>query len=249
MDYQEILNKINILYVETLGSNLVGIYVHGSIAFKCFNWDKSDIDFIVVVNESLSLETKNKLIKSTIEINKIAPSKGLEMSIVLKEYCTNFIYPTPFDLHFSNMHINWFNTNPKEYCEKMNGIDKDLAAHFTIINKVGIVLYGDDICNVFSNVPKEYYLDSIITDIENAKNDINENPVYIILNLCRVYAFVLDELVLSKEQGGKWGLLNVENHFHELIIQALNCYMTNTAMIYDKENAVMFCDYMLNHIY
>ena len=39
---------------EILKENLVGIYLHGSLAMGCFNPQKSDIDLIIVVNEPLS---------------------------------------------------------------------------------------------------------------------------------------------------------------------------------------------------
>lgn len=87
----------------------------------------------------------------------------------------------------------------------MKGTDKDLAAHFTIIKKYGIALYGMDIEKVFGNVPKEDYIDSIMCDIEEADEEILENPVYIILNLCRVAAFLKDGAITSKKQGGEWG--------------------------------------------
>jgi len=256
-DYQTILNKIKESYVEILGNNLVGLYVHGSIAFNCFNWAKSDIDYIAVVDETVGIETKLELMKSTVELNKTAPQKGLEMSVVLKRYCLDFIYPTPFELHFSNMHLNRYNTGPREYCEAMNGDDEDLAAHFTVIKAVGIVLYGADINNVFGDIPRDYYLDSLKYDIENANDSIIanggiiENPVYIILNLCRVLAYVNDGLILSKEQGGKWGLANTDSRFGELIISALNSYTSDNTMAFDKDNekARLFCDYMRNKIF
>jgi len=246
MDYQIILDEIKKSYIEILGANLAGIYVHGSIAFNCFNWDKSDIDYLVVVDEALDCETKLKLMKATVEISAKAPPKGLEMSVVLKKYCSNFEYPTPFDLHFSNMYLNRFNINPQEYCENMNGFDKDLAAHFKIIKAVGIVLYGKEINDVFGDIPDYCYLDSIKHDVEDAREKIAKNPVYVILNLCRALAFVNDGLILSKEQGGKWGLLNLNNQFHTLISNALDSYTLNKEMIIDNEKAILFID--KNHI-
>lgn len=90
----------------------------------------------------------------------------------------------------------------------MNGEDKDLAAHFTMIRKYGIVLYGEPVDSVFAPVPRENYIDSIYADIKNAKQDIMEDPVYITLNLCRVLAFLKDGLYLSKEEGesGAWNI-------------------------------------------
>ena len=122
----------------------------------------------------------------------------------LTEYCRNFLYPTPFELHFSNAHLQWFIDDPTAYIHKMNGTDKDLAAHFTIIKKYGVVLYGEEINDVFADVPEKDYVDSIWHDVEGAGEDILEEPVYVILNLCRVAAFLKNGLILSKKQGGEW---------------------------------------------
>lgn len=248
MKREEILQYVSKEYKEILKDNLVGIYVHGSIALGCFNWEKSDIDYIVVVKNPLTEDIKLKLMDVTVELNSQAPPKGLEMSVVLKSYCTNFIYPTPFELHFSNMHIDWYNSDPKDYCKKMNGFDKDLAAHFTIIKNVGIVLYGLPINEVFCEVTKEDYLDSIKNDIHDSKLEIRDNPVYIILNLCRVLAYVRNNLILSKEKGGEWGLSNLDKCYHKIINDALYSYKTNEIIKVEEEEAKRFCDYMLNEI-
>jgi len=248
MDYNPILQQIKENCVEVIQDNLVGIYVHGSIAFNCFRWENSDIDYIVVVNRALSNNVKNELMKETVQISKSAPPGGLEMSVVLKEHCLNFEYPTPYDLHFSDMHKDWYENNPLEYCEKMNGVDIDLAAHFTIIKEVGIVLYGEPINSVFGVIPKEYYFDSIKNDIQAAKDGVKDNPVYFILNLCRVLAYKNDDLILSKEQGGNWGLKNIDYKYNDLIRAALNRYALDKAMTIDTDSALDFCDYMINKI-
>lgn len=248
MNYEEVLKCISKEYKNILRDNLIGIYVHGSIALNCFNFDKSDIDYIVVVNNPLTEDVKLKLMDITIDLNKQAPPKGLEMSIVLKEYCTNFIYPTPFELHFSNRHVDWYNNDSKDYCKKMIGFDKDLAAHFTIIKNSGVVLYGLPINEVFLDVPKENYLDSIKNDIYDAKSEIYDNPMYIILNLCRVLAYVRNDLILSKKQGGEWGISNLDRCYHKIVNDALYSYKTKEIMKVEEEKANTFCEYMLNEI-
>lgn len=244
MDYQKILNSISENFENILKENLIGIYVHGSIALGCFNWGKSDIDFIVVVHEKLSHQTKKKLMDFTVGLNEQAPPKGLEMSVVLKKYCKEFQYPTPFELHFSNMHKEWYLSNSDDYCEHMQGEDTDLAAHFTVIKHSGIVLLGESIGSVFGDIPSNYYLDSIKDDVHNAKNDIIKNPVYIVLNLCRVVAYIQDGLILSKEQGGKWGRENLKTDYQSIISRALHSYQTTEIMNIEKDEASDFCDYM-----
>jgi len=147
MNYKRILNKILEAYKSILGDNLVGIYIHGSIAFGCFNPSKSDINFMAVVKDRLTLEEKEKIIRELIALSPLVPAKGLGMSIIRFEMCKHFVYPTPFELHSSNAHLKRCQNNIKAY-----GTDKDLATHFTVIRKTGIGLYGEDIDSVFGNV-------------------------------------------------------------------------------------------------
>lgn len=252
MQYEELLNQISVNYQRILNSNLVGIYVHGSIAFGCYHLHKSDIDFLVVVKEEPILTVKEQMIEVLLEFSDKAPKKGLEMSVVREEVCTQFIYPTPFELHFSNAHIKRCQQNLRDYCETMNGTDKDLAAHMTVTKKVGYVLIGKPIYKVFGEVPKEAYLDSIKCDIEGAVDEVLENPMYIILNLCRVLAYIADELILSKEQGGQWGIQHVPSKYIPLIEHALVSYQSDQEYDIAKMGGPLlheFCQYMLRCIF
>ena len=76
-------------------------------------------------------------------------------------------YPTPFELHYSNSHRDRYLSDSNYLCG--NFTDKDLAAHFTIIRHRGICLYSKMIEEVFIDVPRKYYIDSIINDIENSE--------------------------------------------------------------------------------
>ena len=240
----EIVNKSKIIFKE----DLTGIYLHGSLAMGCFNPNKSDIDLIIVIRNNITDIQKLQFMNHVVELNKLAPSKGIELSIVKQEYCRKFLYPTPFELHFSNAHLQWFIDNPTDYIHKMNGTDKDLAAHFKVIMKYGIVLYGEEINNVFADVPRKDYIGSIWSDIAGAKEEILEEPIYIILNLCRVAAFLKNDLIISKKQGGEWALQNLPAQYHTLISNAVQNYMLGNEMDVDYTEAQNFADYMLQMI-
>lgn len=246
--FKELLSDFVEVSKEIFKTNLTGVYLHGSAAMGCFNPDKSDLDLILVVKTDIPDAEKMGFMEHVVEFNEKAPSKGIELSIVKKEFCKPFVYPTPYELHFSETHLNWFETNPKDYIGKMRGTDKDLAAHFTIINRYGIVLYGESISEAFGEVPKENYIDSIWFDIENAKEDIVENPMYIILNLCRVLAYLQEGLILSKKTGGEWGIKMLPERFGELIESALQDYVSDNKMKDDIEMAAEFADYMIDRI-
>lgn len=247
-DIHDLIDKIAESYKDILGENLVGIYLHGSIAFGCFNRDKSDIDFIVTVRNPLTLNEKIKMIETLLTHDPTAPKKGFEMSVVLEKYCTDFVYPTPFELHFSNTHKQKCIDDTENYCKNMNGVDPDLAAHFTVIREVGLVVCGESVDKVFGDVPKKAYLDSIIADIENCVADITENPVYVILNLCRVASFLADGLVISKKDGGQWGIKYLPAQYSGIIQTALDCYCSGAHFQCDNACLRDFAEYMLKRI-
>lgn len=247
--YRELLDKFVFHSKEILGGNLTGIYLHGSAVMGCFQPGKSDIDLLIVVKEEVSDEVKRQFMDMVVKLNQQAPAKGLELSIVKEEVCNPFVYPTPFELHFSIAHLAWYQSNPQDYIEKMKGTDEDLAAHFTITFHRGQVLYGKEISEVFAPVPKENYLDSIWCDIENAAEEIAGNPMYLTLNLCRVLAYVKEGLITSKQEGGEWGLENIDrSEFRALIEAALREYQSNEPMVLDETVARAFAEYMIREI-
>lgn len=233
---------------EILKDNLVGIYLHGSAVMGCYNPEKSDLDLIVVVKESMTEAVKRSFMDMVVELNSKGPSKGIEMSIVKKSVCKPFVYPTPFELHFSVAHIDWYRKDLDDYISKMKGEDKDLAAHFTIITHRGKCLYGASIKDTFAEVPTQDYIDSIWNDIVDAEEEIIDNPMYLILNLARVHAYLKDGLVLSKKEGGEWALNNVPERYHSLIQEAMNEYADGAGISYNMNLAKEYAGYMVGEI-
>ena len=107
---------------------------------------------------------------------------------------------------------------------------------------------GSDIKDVFGAVSKEDYFDSIWNDIEEAETEIMDNPIYIILNLCRVLAYKKEELILSKQEGGKWGIRNIPEKYQTLIVQALDEYLSDKSTEWDEKNAHEYAAYMITQI-
>ena len=238
--YHELLTHFVHMSRELFGHHLTGVYLHGSLAMGCFNPQKSDLDLLLVVDTEPTDAEKLAFMEQVAHFNEKAPAKGLELSIVTRAAIKPFQYPTPFVLHFSPMHLGWYQRDPGGYIQKMKGVDTDLAAHCTILHKHGIVLYGAPITEVFGEVPKAAYLNSIWQDVSGAEEDILRDPMYITLNLCRVLAFVRQSLVLSKQEGGQWGLNHLPAWHQPLIRQALHCYATDVHMAADEADAAAF---------
>ncbi len=246
MVYSVVLNRFTEMSRRILGENLTGVYLHGSAVMGCFHPTASDLDLVVVVEGEIRRRDKRAFMAEVAALNE--ETSAIEMSIVRRRFCRPFVYPTPFELHFSPVHLKWYRDNPEEYVEKMQGTDRDLAAHFTILKKYGAVLYGEPVEAVFGEVPADAYRDSICRDVAEAAETIFTDPVYTILNQCRVLAYLREGLILSKKGGGEWGLGNLPERFHVLLRRALQCYGTGTGMTADREEGAEFAAYMTEQI-
>lgn len=233
---------------KILQENLVGVYLHGSAVMGCFNPEKSDIDLIIVVNQPLPDTVKREYMDMVVKYNALAPAKGIEMSIVLRDVCNPFVYPTPFEFHFSSMHLKWYKDNPEDYIRKMRGNDADLAAHFTVINQRGRCLYGVPINSVFATVPNDDYMDSIWNDIAAATENIEEDTMYLTLNLARVLAYKEEGLVLSKKEGGEWVIIHLPTEYHKLVKDCLREYSEGVTILYDEAIAKRYAKYVMARI-
>lgn len=229
MTEAQLLIEITAGYRAILGGNLIGMYLHGSMAFGCFRQEVSDIDFIAAVSEPPTEAQRISIIRLLLSLDAYAPAKGFEMSVVLGDFCRNFVYPTPYELHFSNTYRDEAAADPAAYCRRMRGTDRDLAAHFTVIRTVGKSLCGEPIETLFGEVPCEAYIDSLLYDVGNAAEEIAENTVYMTLNLCRVLAYLREGAVLSKKQGGEWGLASLPEAWHPVILAAMEAYAGRAA--------------------
>lgn len=227
--------------------NLVGVYLHGSAVMGCYNPDVSDLDFIVVVDHPIADDARRDCMARVAALDAQTPGKGIEMSVVARDTCKPFAYPTPFELHWSRAHAAWYARDPGDYVAKMRGTDADLAAHFTVLRARGVCLWGAPVAEVFGPVPRADYVDSIWQDVCGAEDEIAENPMYLILNLARVLAYMEDGAVLSKREGGEWALMRLPE-YRPLLEAALGEYEGASRPAYDFDRARAYARVVLGRI-
>lgn len=240
-DAWALMQRVKDRFAAILNDNLVGLYLHGSLAAGCFQWAHSDIDFLAVVKKAPSLRVKAALLTALREIEKDAPPKGVEMSVLLARDCRDIRYPIPFELHYSSGHRADFDQDPQGFCERMHGTDPDLTAHILCLHAFGRAVLGPDIPRVFDQVKREDVLRALRFDADDAREHLHEDPIYYVLNLCRALAYVRQGLVLTKKDGGEWALREAPQQYQPLIQAALNAYASGLDMTYDEGQAEDFC--------
>ncbi|MBK5112247.1 MAG: DUF4111 domain-containing protein [Candidatus Heimdallarchaeota archaeon] len=246
---KDILNSIVEIFQSNLDNKLEAIYLHGSLALGCFNPNISDIDLLVIVNCQLSIETKKQIIKEIIHLSDSSkiPKKGLEFSVVQLKFLHDFVHPTPFELHYSPSWREKYRTNTFDYDQHKE--DRDLAAHFTITYHRGLCLFGKAIINVIPEIPEADYIDSLIYDVEDYTEVILKDPVYVILNLCRVLYFLREKKVASKIEGGLWAINQYPDTNISLISAALDLYKgVLSEYNFNTEQLQQFNQFMLKEV-
>ncbi len=211
---------------DALGSNLAGFYLHGSLAMGCFNPACSDVDLLAITRRGMTVETKRRIAELLLKTSG-APSP-IEISFLREANLRPWAYPTPYDFHYSR---DWHQKLQRELSsgewqawDDERGRDKDLAAHITITLRRGICLYGEPIAVAFPPVPLEHYRASLQADFEWAYERLGQDPVYFILNACRIYAYLCEGRICSKDEGGAWVMSVLPEAFRETVSRALEIY-------------------------
>ncbi|WP_054026316.1 aminoglycoside adenylyltransferase domain-containing protein [Bacillus sp. FJAT-28004] len=248
MNMQLYLDKIVLLFKGELEGNLSGIYLHGSLAMGCFHPQRSDIDFIVVIRESLTAENKKRIAKLVLELDDEMPNeRGMEFSVILESHLNAFVYPTPCEMHYSDFHKERYQSDENYVCGGYE--DNDFAAQLVVAYYRGKTLYGKSLAELYEPIDRKYYLASIYYDIKDASDDIMDQPMYITLNLCRVLFYLRDGNISSKKEGGEWGVKALPNEYQDLVRKCLDEYTGVTGkQEFDPELLAAFADNMLREI-
>lgn len=245
------INNLLATFKQMLDENLIGIYLHGSLAMGCFNLTRSDIDLLIIIQHGMTVETKRDIVQVLLACS-LSPSP-VEISFLVQQDIHPFQHPLPFDLHYSESwrerytqvlaNGTWRTWNDEEKR------DPDLAVHITVTCARGICLHGKPILEVLPPVPPTFYAESIVGDFNDALAQYQHMPVYFTLNACRVLAYLLEGHIFSKDEGGTWSLQMLPTAMHGVITQALDIYRGNMADAPFEETALMrFAQYMQQNI-
>lgn len=214
-----------------LAEQIVGIYLHGSLALGCFNPQRSDLDLLVVTRDTLSLTHRRAVIELLLTLSE--QPAPIEVSFLTIDQVRPWRYPTPFDLHFSEAwreaYVDDLRLGRWKTWAEGGRCDPDLAAHITVLRARGRRLVGEAVDGLFPTVPAADYRASLGLDIADSLQEGAPNPVYAILNCCRTQAFLTEGLVLSKEEGGRWALAILPEHLAPIVRRALQAYRSGAA--------------------
>ncbi|WP_404470573.1 aminoglycoside adenylyltransferase domain-containing protein [Sutcliffiella horikoshii] len=250
MNMENYFNKLTDTIRAITEENFLGIYIHGSWAMGGFNPDRSDVDLLVVVGNSLDIATQCRLAKFLLA-NSNDPYP-IEISFLTQNQLKNWTHPCPYEFHYSE---GWRQSFERELLTGQYGdinndhkVDPDLAAHLTILNHRGICWEGPPIKDIFPVIPQSHYLSSILADYQDCLKNVEAEPVYCVLNLIRVYWYVKEEVISSKLEAGEYGLTSFPQEYKETIRKVIESYQGNRVREFHKEELTSIRDYIQSEV-
>lgn len=188
---------------SVLGEYLSGLYLTGSAAFDDIT-DKSDVDIIVVVSESLLLLQKQALAEKLRHDVLPCPFAGLELIVVGKETSRRPGMTATYEFAMDTGE-NWGNN------VLYGGVEKELLLEFAICRQYGRTLIGPPPTEVFGKVSRAALLSVLLDILREHENHVHHpfhDPYghYAVLNACRAYRYFKTGELCSKTEAGKWAM-------------------------------------------
>jgi streptomycin 3"-adenylyltransferase len=223
---QSEVNTLTTEFQRLLKENLIGVYLHGSLALGGFKPERSDIDLLVVVGQKMAVEVKKEIVELLLRVSRFP--RPVEISFLVEKDIFPYRNPLPYDLHYSEKWREQLQQDVRgegwKHWDDQPKYDPDLVAHLTILHQNGIVLYGKPIAETLPVVPEHDFRNALLMDLRDAIKNPLHNPIHFVLNACRDEAYFREGTILSKDAGAEWALVNLPAQFHPLIEQSLALY-------------------------
>jgi hypothetical protein len=200
--------------LTSLGSNLAGAYLHGSVAFPEFEPRPGDIDFYVVVRRSLNrreikgLDRLHRALATNFEFgSKLDGFYIPYVSARKRESPKNLVYGAHGKIHRGGSDDAW-------------AIHREHFAHSAYIR-----LYGPGASRIFSRANWPEIRGALYRQLAYARKIIDNDPWWSVLNLCRlVYDFKIGSIVASKLGAARWALKRLPSRWKPVIKSAIKTY-------------------------
>lgn len=247
------INNVVEIWKKHLGEKLVGVYLHGSIVLNAFQPDSGDIDILVVTDGSLEIDTKLAIARDIIGIDK--KPRPLEMSAIKLSDAQSWKTPGISVFHYSDYwtdrYLARFDApNAEVYVVDNEFPDADVTSYIKLLNQCGIVLYGQDIKEVFSEVSDEDFWSAISADIDDYDFHSYKQRYLAsnILILGRILSFKKERRILSKYDGGLWMIKNVPDNLKYLPELAMKIWYEGESHSFPENDLEALKNYLVNEI-
>jgi predicted nucleotidyltransferase len=221
-DVNQILNLLLARIQEILGNQFIGMYLYGSLASGDFNPETSDIDFLVVTDDSLS-EEKIAALES---MHKQIWASGMKWASKLEG---SYIPQKDIRRHDTN-NPPCPTVNEGRFYVDHHGSDWIIQRY--IVREYGVVLAGPDPKTLIDPINPDEIRSAILGILHEWWFPMLEDSTWLrqhgsnyhgfaVISMCRAFHGLHHGTIVSKPKAIQWAKENLDPRWHPLIEQAV----------------------------
>lgn len=197
--------------IETLGANLIGIYLYGAITFPDSQDQIQDLDFHVIVRNGFSERERR------------------EVDFLCHELARDFAMDRgDLDGYFVALEDTRQMSSPRTQMWPLwrTPSDASWALHCAHI-RAGqcIVLKGPDPLEIYPRPSWPDLQAALLDEVRFVDAHLNDAPAYCVLNACRIlYSVETRNVVISKRGAAEWATRELAEEWRSMIQGALHVY-------------------------
>lgn len=244
-DVNTVLERYHQHIKTILGEKFVGMYVYGSLTTGHFDWDSSDIDYLVVTTEEIRGGLLAKLQQMHIDLSTRSERWGLEIE-------ASYIPQKAIRKHdLSNRHHPHIDRGDNRLEVMQHDMDWIVQRYALLQN--GIMIDGEPLENLIAPISVDTLRKTMIDIMDFWWIPCSHNPDmfdgegagyarYAILSLCRMLYTYRTGKMTAKIPAGQWAFEVVDDQWHDLIQLAID--YPNGSPLMTQDRVQVFIRYM-----
>ncbi|HFI0330563.1 TPA: aminoglycoside nucleotidyltransferase ANT(9) [Streptococcus suis] len=209
---------------ELLDNMLIGVYLYGSAVMGGLRMN-SDVDILVITNQSLSEKTRrnltNRLMLISGKIGNIKDMRPLEVTVINQKDIVPWHFPPKYEF----MYGEWLREQFEKGKIPESTYDPDLAILLAQLRKNSINLLGPKATEVIEPVPMTDIRKAIKESLPGLIASINGDERNVILTLARMWLTASTGEIRSKDLAAEWAIPQLPDEHATLLNKAREAYL------------------------
>lgn len=207
---------------EVLGTNVIGLYLHGSAVLGGLR-PLSDIDVFGVSIRTLTLEERRVLVDRIMPISGSRSPGGrpVELTVAVQSEVRPWRYPPQADFQYGE----WLRSEYERGELPMATPSPDIAPLITMVLAGDRALFGPPPAEVLDPVPHDDLLHAILDGIPGVLADLDSDTRNVILTLARIWTTVATGTIRSKDAAADWALARLPDEHRPVLSHARAIYL------------------------
>jgi streptomycin 3"-adenylyltransferase len=209
---------------DVLGSDVVGVYLHGSSVLGGLQ-PQSDLDVLVVSRRRTTAEERRALVAGLLALSGAYPRRGPALPVELIIVVQNDVRPWRYPPRREFQYGEWLRGDLERGVTPSPEPDPDLASLITLVIHGNTALFGPPPAEVLDSVPHQDLRRAILAGVPSLLADLESDTRNVILTLARIWDTLATGGIRSKDAAASWALTHLPPEHRPVLARARAVYL------------------------